>query len=304
MLTATRLLPCSALLSSATTTTTTTSTTSKTCNPNGRILTPILIKPKKTRIFAVYSNENSDTWEEPDGGSNSDYEEDDEWDSEQESSFDVISGSNSTSSLTNVRHEDEHFIKEVEHLLTPDERAILQQNETPDLSKISTRKWGVLQTLALSQQIPFMDKLLVQGVDIDAPDQDGLTALHKAVIGKREAVISHLLRKGANPHVRDKDGATPLHYAVQVGAMQTVKLLIKYKVDVNTEDNEGWTPLHVAIQSRSRDIAKILLVNGADKTRRTKDGTSVLDLSLCYGKDFKSYELTKLVKLVPAGIDP
>jgi ankyrin repeat protein len=34
--------------------------------------------------------------------------------------------------------------------------------------------------------------------------QDGFTPLHKAVIGKKEAVISHLLRKGANPHVRDR----------------------------------------------------------------------------------------------------
>lgn len=33
--------------------------------------------------------------------------------------------------------------------------------------------------------------------------QDGLTALHTAIIGKKEAVISHLLRKGASPHVRD-----------------------------------------------------------------------------------------------------
>lgn len=102
--------------------------------------------------------------------------------------------------------------------------------------------------------------------------QDGLTPLHKAVMGKKEAVVSHLLRKCANPHVRDRvrthkipciflalsfytlsvyklyyclswvqDGATPLHYAVQVGALQTVKLLIKYKVDVNVADNVSST---------------------------------------------------------------
>lgn len=34
--------------------------------------------------------------------------------------------------------------------------------------------------------------------------QDGYTALHKAVIGRKEAVITHLLRKGANPHVKDR----------------------------------------------------------------------------------------------------
>jgi len=39
---------------------------------------------------------------------------------------------------------------------------------------------------------------------IRACKQDGLTALHKAIIGKKEAVISHLLRKGADPHVKDQ----------------------------------------------------------------------------------------------------
>ncbi|KAK1272576.1 hypothetical protein QJS04_geneDACA013262 [Acorus gramineus] len=193
-----------------------------------------------------------------------------------------------------------NLVKEVESLLGQEKMAILARNETPDLTKISTPKWSLFHTLAMSGQIALMDELLGLGADIDAADKDGYTALHRAVIGKKEAVISHLLRKGANPHVRDRDGATPLHSAVQVGAMQTVKLLIKYKVDVNIADDEGWTPLHVAIQSRNRDIAKVLLVNSADKTRRNKDGKTPLDISLCYGKDFKSYDLAKLLKLVPA----
>ncbi|XP_020595538.1 ankyrin repeat domain-containing protein EMB506, chloroplastic-like, partial [Phalaenopsis equestris] len=192
---------------------------------------------------------------------------------------------------------------EVEQLLEPEERDILQQNEVPDISKISTKKWNLFHSLGLSLQIHLMDKLLELGWDIDSADKDGYTALHKTVMGKKEAVISHLLRKGANPLIRDRNGATALHYAVQAGAMQTVKLLIKHKVDVNVADNDGWTPLHISMQSRSRDIAKVLLVNGADKSRRNKDGMTPLDLSLCYGRDFKSYDLAKLLKLVPADRD-
>lgn len=30
-----------------------------------------------------------------------------------------------------------------------------------------------------------------------------------------------------------------------------------------------------------------------------QDGKTPLDLSICFGKDFKSYDLAKLVKLVP-----
>ncbi|GAV79750.1 Ank domain-containing protein/Ank_2 domain-containing protein [Cephalotus follicularis] len=267
----------------------------------------------KVRSFVVKSNQTTylqgrqGRWEDPDDGSGSEYEEEGEkeeedeldyesdWEEGKEASLTAISVDESTSN-----NYEQDLIKEVEQLLGPEEREILLQNATPNLGKITSAKWKLLHTLALSLQIPLMDKLLENELDIDVVDKDGHTALHKAVIGKKEAVISHLLRKGASPHVKDRDGATPLHYAVQVGAIQTVKLLIKYNVDVNVADNEGWTPLHIAVQSRKREISKFLLINGADKTRRNKNGHTALDLSLCYGKDFKSYELAKLLKVVPA----
>lgn len=238
-------------------------------------------------------------WEDPDDGSESDYDDEEEEVEENDSNY---RGGGVGAAAGKQSEED--LAREVEQLLGPEERAILQQNATPNLVKISTAKWRPLQTLGLSMQIPFMDKLLENGVDIDEVDKDGFTVLHRAIIGKKEAVISHLLRKGASPHVKDRDGATPLHYAVQVGAIQTVKLLIKYNVDVNVTDTDGWTPLHVAVQSRNRDIVKVLWIHGADKSIRNKDGRTALDLSLCYGKGFKSYDLAKLLKVVGNDRDP
>ncbi|EES04435.1 hypothetical protein BDA96_04G029200 [Sorghum bicolor] len=261
------------------------------CRPLPRMLCAGLNPPPRAA-----SSDGNVFWEEPDDGSGSDYEDDGP---EQRRALRFPSSSPS-SRLEAARQQEQDLRREIELLLTPEEKAILDQHETPDVTKISSPKWHPLHSYALALQIPLMDKLLDSGVDINLLDRDGFTCLHKAVIGKKEAVISHLLRKGANPHVRDRDGATPLHYAVQAGALQTVKLLIKYKVDVNVADNDGWTPLHLAIQSRNRDIVKVLLVNGVDKTRRTKDGRTALDLSLCFGRDFKSYDLAKLVKLIPA----
>ncbi|KAL5170776.1 Ankyrin repeat domain-containing protein EMB506, chloroplastic [Glycine soja] len=263
---------------------------------------------KSYKDVSYFQTEQVGSWEDPDTGSDSEcddeeYEEveDENFGFESDSEEEGMKASVATDvNITSGDNYEELIKKEIEQLLEPEERAILQQNITPNLEKISTEKWSPLHTLVLSMQMSCVDKLLENGVDIDLPDKEGLTALHKAITGKKEAVISHLLRRGASPHVKDKDGAAPLHYAVQVGAKMTVKLLIKYKADVNVEDNEGWTPLHIAIQSRNRDIAKILLVNGADKTRKNKDGKTALDLSLCYGKDFKSYDLAKLLKTVPA----
>ena len=33
--------------------------------------------------------------------------------------------------------------------------------------------------------------------------QDGLTALHRAIIGKKQAITNYLLRNSANPFVQD-----------------------------------------------------------------------------------------------------
>ncbi|XP_022133478.1 ankyrin repeat domain-containing protein EMB506, chloroplastic [Momordica charantia] len=268
---------------------------------------PLSKKCSRLMTFATESNQvslfQSRTWEDPDDGSGSEYDEEevDEYDlgleSDWEGEGDVQAISSIDHPATNKYEED--LQKEVEQLLEPEERAILQQNATPNVEKLSTLKWNPLHTFALSGQIIQMDKLLESGFDIDSVDEDGFSALHKAIIGRKDAVIGHLLRKGASPHVKDKNGATPLHYAVQVGAKQIVKLLIKYKVDVNVADSDGWTPLHIAIQGRNRDITKILLVNGVDRNRRNKDGKTALDLSLCYGKNFKSYDLSKLLKVVP-----
>ncbi|KAL6960645.1 hypothetical protein U1Q18_038409 [Sarracenia purpurea var. burkii] len=278
-------------------------------------------RPQVRSNLAINSNRvsslprNQAFWEDPDDGSGSEYDDDEEGGEVKDNNLDFESDweeeedeekeervSLATASTTSENNE-EDLRKEVEQLLGPEEREILQQNATPNLGKITTAKWNPLHSLALAGQIPHMDMLLGNGLPIDNVDKDGLTALHTAIIGKKEAVISHILRKGANPNVRDRDGASPLHYAAQVGAMQTVKLLIKCNVDLNATDNEGWTPLHIAIQSRNRDISKVLLVNGADKNRRNKDGKTPLDLALCYGKDFKSYDLAKLLKLVPANRD-
>ncbi|KAL6176559.1 hypothetical protein ACLB2K_053192 [Fragaria x ananassa] len=271
-------------------------------------------KYSKLRTFLVEANQESSlpshvgAWEDPDDGSGSESEEEEEeeehdlgfqseWEEDEEKRVLAANAGDVQKSMTNEY--EEQLVKEVEQLLEVEERAILQRHAAPDMEKLSTAKWSPLHTLSLSGLVPFMDKLLEDGVDINLFDKDGVTALHTAIIGKKEAVINHLLRKGASPHVRDWDGATPLHYAVHVGAKRIVKLLIKYKVDVNISDNDGWTPLHIAVQSRNRDIVKLLLVNGADKSRRNKDGRTPIDLGLCYGKDFKSYDLTKLLKTVP-----
>ncbi|KAH9315029.1 hypothetical protein KI387_023656, partial [Taxus chinensis] len=159
--------------------------------------------------------------------------------------------------------------QEHRQLYTPEEKVLLNKR-TPDLQRCTSTKWIPLHTFATAGQSYLLNFLLSHGVDINATDKDGQSALHKAIACKKEGIVSYLLRAGADTLIRDTDGATLIHYAVEVAAIQTIKHLILYKVDINVPDNFGWTPLHLAVQSRRTDVVRLLLVKGADKNIRNK----------------------------------
>lgn len=62
--------------------------------------------------------------------------------------------------------------QEVEQLLEPEEKAILQKNEVPDFTKLTSPKWIPFHTLATSGQILLMDDLLKHGFDVNVANKD------------------------------------------------------------------------------------------------------------------------------------
>ncbi|KAF5753082.1 hypothetical protein HS088_TW01G01001 [Tripterygium wilfordii] len=121
-------------------------------------------------------------------------------------------------------------------LFSKEEKVMLNQ-KIPDVAAATSGKWLPLHTLAASGEFYLVNELLKHNVDINAVDWDGLTALHKAIIGKKQAITNYLLRESANPFVLDKDGATLMHYAVQTASSAAIKVLLLYNVDINLPDN-------------------------------------------------------------------
>uniref|UniRef100_A0A5B7C7T3 Uncharacterized protein n=1 Tax=Davidia involucrata TaxID=16924 RepID=A0A5B7C7T3_DAVIN len=183
-------------------------------------------------------------------------------------------------------------------LFTKEEKVLLNRR-VPDLAAATSGKWLPLHTLAASGEFYLVNALLKHNVDINAQDKDGLTALHKAILCKKQAIFNLLLRESANPFVRDKEGATLMHYAVRTASSQMIKILLLYNVDINLQDNDGWTPLHLAVQTSRTDLVRLLLIKGADKTLKNQDGLTPLDLCLHCGQETRTYELIKLMKQLP-----
>ncbi|CAI9111009.1 OLC1v1011140C1 [Oldenlandia corymbosa var. corymbosa] len=179
------------------------------------------------------------------------------------------------------------------------EEKLLLNKRIPDVATATSGKWQPLHTLVASGEFYLVNALLKHNVDINVADKDGLTAIHRAILGKKQAIFNYLLRESINPFVRDKEGATLIHYAVRTASSQMIKILLLYNVDINLQDDDGWTPLHLAVQSRRTDIVRLLLIKGADKSLRNKDGLTPLELCLHFGRDTRTYELIKLLKQLP-----
>ncbi|KAK4082901.1 uncharacterized protein Triagg1_1791 [Trichoderma aggressivum f. europaeum] len=109
-----------------------------------------------------------------------------------------------------------------------------------------------------------VQKLLMQGADVDAKDKYGGTALFDAAHGGKADVAKLLLNEGADIEAKKNDGDTVLHEMSFHGRVDMVNLLLKHGADIEAKTKGGRTPLGVAIDNEKPDTAKILLTRGAD----------------------------------------
>jgi uncharacterized protein len=96
-----------------------------------------------------------------------------------------------------------------------------------------------------------------------------------------------LLDDGADVNARDDDGATPLHFAAQGESHEVIRLLRDAGADLNAINNKGETPLYNAVRNTTPaalDIMRLLRESGADPTVQTAKGSSALRFVSRYGK--------------------
>lgn len=141
--------------------------------------------------------------------------------------------------------------------------------------------------------------LLRDGADVNAPQGDGMTALHWSAlngdlatlqvllvagaatepltrIGRytplhlassrgHGAVIARLLEAGSRPGALTETGVQPLHLAAQAGDPEAVRALLDRGADINARDEtHGRTPLVFAASQNRLEAMRLLLAQGAD----------------------------------------
>ncbi|RYP39083.1 hypothetical protein DL767_002346 [Monosporascus sp. MG133] len=117
--------------------------------------------------------------------------------------------------------------------------------------------------------------LLQHESDCNERDGDGLTPLFHAIIGGHEDVVTSLVEhEGTQIDGADGQGHTALHLAVLHRREALLKVLLKHcegnQALINSYDSAGRTPLHTAVDTGFEAGVRVLLEHGANLHYRTR----------------------------------
>jgi len=136
-------------------------------------------------------------------------------------------------------------------------------------------------------------KLLTEGAQVNARDQNGATALMYACAAYSEAsinVLQMLFSAGAGINLADRSGATALHVATGDGVrLICVKELLLHGANPNAQDGHGDTPLIAAVKHAQNEedatqAVRLLIAAGADPSLSDKEGQSALSWAQRLGR--------------------
>lgn len=116
-------------------------------------------------------------------------------------------------------------------------------------------------------------ELLADGSDVNAPQGDGMTALHWASERGDVELARMLLAAGAAVESTTRIGGyAPLHLAARSGSTGVAKLLLEAAADpLVAAQGTGATPLHLAAASGDPELVALLLERGTDPNARDRD---------------------------------
>ena len=113
--------------------------------------------------------------------------------------------------------------------------------------------------------------LVAQGLDVNAREADGTTALHWAVRSDDLETVKLLIRAGANVNASNRYGVTPLGLAATNGSAPAIAALLDAGADANATVPAGETALMTAVRTGNPEAVRLLLAHGADVHARESE---------------------------------
>uniref|UniRef100_V9K9D9 Ankyrin repeat domain-containing protein 27 n=1 Tax=Callorhinchus milii TaxID=7868 RepID=V9K9D9_CALMI len=121
-----------------------------------------------------------------------------------------------------------------------------------------------------------LSSVTVNGLSVNATNQDGFTPLHVAALHGHFDLVSLLLRHGASVNTKNFHNSTALHLICQHNEPQIVKYFLDYNAKLNKKDSYGNTPLLHACLRGHLEVAELLLEHGASINLTNNQGNTAL----------------------------
>jgi ankyrin repeat protein len=138
--------------------------------------------------------------------------------------------------------------------------------------------------------------LLTKGADVNAPQGDGMTALHWAAMNGDAQLAATLLKAGASPKsVTRINGYTPLMLAARHGQAAVVEALLVGGSDPSATSDNGVTPLMFA--AASGDVASVEAIAAKKVDLNAREDVRGLNAAMFAAANNHSAVVTALAKL-------
>lgn len=112
--------------------------------------------------------------------------------------------------------------------------------------------------------LPLIQRLLDEGLEVNAQSREGFTPLQWAVLSNSTANVEILLNRQADPNKGTNLGVTPLHAASAIGNAEIVELLLSHQANVDALAYDMRKPIHSAAAHWKSSVARKLVASQPD----------------------------------------
>lgn len=141
----------------------------------------------------------------------------------------------------------------------------LQGNHVPESKRDSRGQNLLFYALQEEKHAELATQLIEQDIDIETPNDYGVTPLMLASGNSTAGVLKRMLAAGTNVNKRNADGATALMYAALSGREENVRLLLVAGAVPGFKDGKGNTAQEMAKWQGFTGIVRLLDISDASR---------------------------------------
>ena len=169
--------------------------------------------------------------------------------------------------------------------------------EALDNDGMSAVHWAIHEVVDKDDTFRKLKALQEHGANINSRRGDGFSPLHAAVYMDSADGVAVLADLGANLEEMAENG-TPLHYAAMLGSQAAIAALGKTKANFEASETHGYKAMHCAVMVDNTESIRSLVKAGAILESHNQQGLTPLQFATVIGK------LNSIRALVALGADP